>query len=174
MQKILSLSATQIESRQNELAEVLHNCVNQGASVSFMLPFEHQRAVSFWQKTSQSVARGERVVLAYEDVDGQIVGTVQLITDQPENQPHRADVAKLLVHQRARRSGVASALMQALEQEAKQHGIRLLVLDTATGSGAETFYQNAGWHKAGEIPDYALMPYGALTPTSLFYKHLSA
>ncbi|NIF23697.1 GNAT family N-acetyltransferase [Candidatus Pantoea multigeneris] len=174
MQTILTLSATQIEARQDELAEVLHNCVNQGASVSFMLPFEHQRAVAFWQKTSQSVARGERVVLACEDVDGQIVGTVQLITDQPENQPHRADVAKLLVHQRARRSGVASALMQALEQEAKQHGIRLLVLDTATGSGAETFYQHAGWQKAGEIPDYALMPDGALTPTSLFYKHLSA
>ncbi|WP_257895918.1 GNAT family N-acetyltransferase, partial [Enterobacter chuandaensis] len=101
-----------------------------------------------------------------------VMGTVQLITDQPENQPHRADVAKLLVHEKARRKGAAMALMEALEAEARARNISVLVLDTSTGSGAENFYQRAGWQKVGEIPRYALMPDGAMTATSVFYKFL--
>lgn len=100
------------------------------------------------------------------------VGTVQLVIDQPENQPHRADVAKLLVHQNARRQGLANALMNYLEQLAREQGKSVLVLDTATGSGAERFYVQCGWEKAGEIPRYALMPDGTMTATSLFYKIL--
>ncbi|HDR2365962.1 TPA: GNAT family N-acetyltransferase, partial [Enterobacter asburiae] len=96
----------------------------------------------------------------------------QLIVDQPENQPHRADVAKLLVYEKARRKGAAMALMEALEAEARARDISVLVLDTSTGSGAETFYQRAGWQKVGEIPRYALMPDGAMTATSVFYKFL--
>ncbi|HDR2751852.1 TPA: GNAT family N-acetyltransferase [Enterobacter asburiae] len=154
------------------LADILENCVNGGASVSFMLPFTHEKARAFWLGIAESVGRQERTVLACADEQGELIGTVQLITDQPENQPHRADVAKLLVHEKARRKGAAMALMEALEAEARKHGISVLVLDTSTGSGAETFYQRAGWHKVGEIPRYALMPDGAMTATSVFYKFL--
>ena len=169
---IKTLAQTDILDHLHELADILHNCVNAGASVSFMLPFTHDRADAFWRDVAASVGRNERSVLACLNDDGELVGTVQLITCQPENQPHRADVAKLLVHEKARRFGVAMALMEALETCARQQGKTVLVLDTATGSGAETFYQRAGWQKVGEIPQYALMPDGAMTATSLFYKFL--
>lgn len=143
-----------------QLNEILASCVNSGASVSFMQPF--------------SPDTGERIVLAAENEQRQIVGTVQLIIDQPENQPHRADVAKLLVHQNARRQGIAGLLMSELEAIALAHGKTVLVLDTATGSGAERFYQQCGWQKAGEIPQFALMPDGEMSGTSLFYKILPA
>lgn len=154
------------------LADILENCVNGGASVSFMQPFTDEKARQFWTGVADSVGRGERTVLVCRDNDGAYLGTVQLLTDQPENQPHRADVAKLLVHDNARRKGVAMALMEALETEARTQHKTLLVLDTASGSGAETFYQRAGWHKVGEIPRYALMPDGEMTATSVFYKFL--
>lgn len=154
------------------LSDVLSNCVNGGASVSFMLPFTLDAAQAFWCRTASSVARGERVVLVAKNAQQQVVGTVQLITDQPENQPHRADVAKLLVHECARRSGIAGALMQRLEEVAADAQKSVLVLDTATGSGAEHFYQQCGWQKVGEVPRYALMPDGELTGTSIFYKFL--
>ena len=114
----------------------------------------------------------EAVMAILVDPQDGVIGTVQLITDQPENQPHRADVAKLLVHEKARRKGAAMALMEELEVQARARGISVLVLDTSTGSGAETFYQRAGWQKVGEIPRYALMPDGAMTATSVFYKFL--
>ncbi|GJL42019.1 TPA: N-acetyltransferase family protein [Enterobacter chengduensis] len=166
------LTGEAILAHLDALAGILENCVNGGASVSFMLPYSLDKARIFWRGIAQSAARGERLVLAcFDDRDG-VIGTVQLITDQPENQPHRADVAKLLVHKKARRKGAAMALMEALEAEARAREISVLVLDTATGSGAETFYQRAGWQKVGEIPRYALMPDGAMTATSLFYKFL--
>lgn len=166
------LSADNILSRIDELCDVLENCVQGGASVSFMLPFGREKSQAFWQNIAQSVKRGERLLLV-DELEGEgIVGTVQLILDQPENQPHRADVAKLLVHDRARRKGVAGRLMNALETAARDNGKSVLVLDTSTGSGAETFYVNAGWEKVGEIPRYALMPDGEMTSTSVFYKFL--
>lgn len=166
------LSADNILSRIDELCDVLENCVQGGASVSFMLPFGREKSQAFWQNIAQSVKRGERLLLV-DELEGEgIVGTVQLILDQPENQPHRADVAKLLVHDRARRIGVAGRLMNALETAARDNGKSVLVLDTSTGSGAETFYVNAGWEKVGEIPRYALMPDGEMTGTSVFYKFL--
>lgn len=167
-----TFSDADILSHLTPLSELLANCVNGGASVSFMLPFNPMTAEAFWRRTAASVARNERVVLVAKDVDQQIIGTVQLITDQPENQPHRADVAKLLVHERARRGGVARALMQKLEQAAVDAQKTVLVLDTATGSGAESFYQRCGWQKVGEVPRYAYMPDGELTATSIFYKFL--
>lgn len=167
---IFSLSRTDILSRLDELADVLEDCVNGGASVSFMQPFSRDTASAFWHNVARSVAEDGRVVLAAEDESGRIVGTVQLITAQPENQPHRAEVAKLLVHQRGRRKGVARALMMQLERVARQHGKSLLVLDTASGSGAESFYVQCGWQKVGEIPRFALMPDGQYCATSLFYK----
>ena len=168
-----TLSRDDILEHLPELTDILVSCVNGGASVSFMLPFSPETATAFWLRMAQSVAAGERIVLAAADAQQRLVGTVQLITDQPENQPHRADVAKLLVHQNARRQGLANALMTRLEAIAREQGKSVLVLDTATGSGAENFYVQCGWEKAGEIPRYALMPDGELTATSLFYKFLS-
>ncbi|WP_312626433.1 GNAT family N-acetyltransferase [Scandinavium sp.] len=168
--RLISLSQSDILQRLPELTGMLVDSVIGGASVSFMLPFHPDKAVAFWQKVAQSVAAGERTVLAAEQADGTLVGTVQLITDLPENQPHRAEVAKLLVHSRGRRQGIARKLMAELEAEAKRQGKTVLVLDTSTGSGAEHFYQQCGWQKAGEIPRYALMPEGELTATSVFYK----
>jgi len=171
---IMASPAIQIFSRDDilahlpQLADILHSCVTGGASVSY----NHEQASAFWRGVADSVAREERTVLVSTNAQGELTGTVQLITDQPDNQPHRADVAKLLVHQNARRCGDAGRLMQALENVARDKGKTVLVLDTATGSGAETFYQRAGWQKVGEIPRYALMPDGELTATSVFYKFL--
>jgi GNAT superfamily N-acetyltransferase len=170
--RVISLSHHDILQRLPALTEILVDCVHGGASVSFMQPLHLDTATAFWQKVAQSVAARERVVLAVEQADGSLVGTVQLITDLPENQPHRADVAKLLVYSRGRRQGIAGQLMTALEQEAVRQGKSVLVLDTATGSGAESFYQRCGWQKVGEIPRYALMPDGKMTATSVFYKFL--
>lgn len=167
-----SLSRDEILSNIDALADILANCVNGGASVSFMAPFSHQDACAFWRGVAESVERQERTVLVCRDQRGELLGTVQLLTDQPENQPHRADVAKLLVHEKARRRGVAMALMEALEAAAREQGKTVLVLDTASGSGAESFYVRGGWIRVGEIPDYALMPDGEMTATTVFYKFL--
>ncbi len=154
------------------LAEVLIDCVDGGASVSFMAPLSRQRALLFWRGVIDGVARGERVLLVAEDAAQGIVGTVQLILTMPDNQPHRADVAKLLVHRRARRRGVAQRLMLALETAARDAGRRVLVLDTVSGGDAERLYQRAGWQRVGEVPDYALWPYGGLCATTFYFKHL--
>jgi GNAT superfamily N-acetyltransferase len=169
---ISSFSREQILTHLHDLADILHNCVEGGASVSFMLPYTRQQACDFWRGVAESVGRGERIVLVAATPEGIPIGTVQLITDQPPNQPHRADVAKLLVHDKARRLGAGRQLMQRLEQHAREQNKTVLVLDTATGSGAEVFYTRAGWQKVGEIPRYALMPDGEMTATSVFYKFL--
>lgn len=154
------------------LADVLIDCVEGGASVSFMLPISRDKARGFWRGVADGVARGERVLLIAEDGDGQVVGTVQLITAQPENQPHRADVAKMLVHRKARRLGVALRLMQAVEQAARDEGKHVLVLDTVTGGDAERLYARAGWQRVGVVPNYALMPDGAFCGTTFYCKQL--
>ena len=153
------------------LSEVLIDCVEGGASVSFMLPMSRAKAEAFWRGTSASVARGERVVLAAEDVTGTIVGTVQVILAQPENQPHRGDLAKMLVHRRARRHGVGADLLAAAERSALSAGKTLLVLDTASAD-AERLYARQGWQRCGRIPDYALMPDGAPCATTIYFKFL--
>lgn len=170
--RIFPLSHHDILQRLPELVDILVDSVKGGASVSFMQPFHPDKAGAFWQKIAHSVAADERVVLVAELADGTLVGTVQLITALPENQPHRAEVAKLLVHSRGRRQGIARQLMSALELEAAAHGKSVLVLDTATGSGAEGLYQQGGWQKVGEIPRYALMPDGEMTATSVYYKFI--
>ena len=155
-----------------ELGDVLIDCVESGASVSFLKPMTRAKADAFWRRIAEDVARGERIVLAAKDEDGVIVGTVQLILDLPENQPHRADVAKMLVHRRARRSGVGAALLAAAEKSALAAGRRVLVLDTVTGSDAERMYARHGWQRCGEIPDYAMWPDGKPCPTTFYYKAL--
>ncbi|ELY4157192.1 GNAT family N-acetyltransferase [Cronobacter turicensis] len=166
------LSAAEIPTHLDSLCDVLIDCVEGGASVSFMLPFSPEKARAFWLDVAQSAARDDRLVLAAFDEEGKPVGTVQLILSQPENQPHRADVSKLLVHRRARRAGIAQALMETLESEARKAGKTVLVLDTSTGSDAERFYSRHQWEKAGVIPNYALMPDGSPCGTTLFFKQL--
>lgn len=153
-----------------QLADILVDCVEGGASVSFMLPLSPARAQAFWQGLRASIEAGERVLLVAQDEQGQLLGTVQLVLAQPENQPHRADIAKLLVHRRGRRLGAGRALMEAAEREAAEAGKSVLVLDTASGSDAERLYQRLGWQAAGQIPAYALWPAGGLCATTVFYK----
>jgi GNAT superfamily N-acetyltransferase len=153
------------------LSEILLDCVEGGASVSFMAPLSHERAKEFWRGVLASMADGERIVLVARDATGRISGTVQVILAQPENQPHRGDVAKMLVHRRARRQGLGEALMRAAEAQALQAGKTLLVLDTASDA-AERLYARAGWVECGRIPGYALLPTGEPCATTYFYKQL--
>ncbi|MBE7418739.1 MAG: GNAT family N-acetyltransferase [Ideonella sp.] len=154
------------------LAEILLDCVAGGASVGFMWPLSRECADAFWRGALDSAARGERIVLVARDGDGgAIAGTVQVILAQPENQPHRGDVAKMLVHRRARRRGLGELLMRAAEREAQRAGKTLLVLDTASAD-AERLYVRSGWVACGCIPGYALLPGGEPCATTYYYKPL--
>jgi GNAT superfamily N-acetyltransferase len=155
----------------DQLADVLIDCVEGGASVSFMQPLARDRASSFWRRVAEGVAAGERALLVAEDAHG-LCGTVQLILDQPENQPHRADLAKMLVHRRARRHGLVAALVRAAEATARECGKSLLVLDAVTGGDAARLYERLGWVRVGVIPGYALMPQGGLCDTTVYYRDL--
>jgi GNAT superfamily N-acetyltransferase len=154
------------------LADVLIDCVEGGASVSFMLPLTREKALHFWHGVLEGVTRGERILLVAENGDKRILGTVQLITAQPDNQPHRADVAKMLVHRDARRCGVAAKLLAAIDHTAREQRKTVLVLDTVTGGDAERLYRRAGWQAVGVVPNYALMPDGAYCGTTFFHKQL--
>jgi GNAT superfamily N-acetyltransferase len=161
-----------VEDAQVEgLADLLVDSVNDGASVGFMAPLAREKAVAFWRRVADAVAAGERAILIAEDGTG-IIGTVHLILALPENQPHRADVTKVLVHPRARRRGLGTALMEAAEEMARDCGRTLLVLDTVTGSDADRLYARLGWVRVGEIPDFALLAKGGLWGTMVFYKRL--
>jgi len=162
------------ERERAGLVDVLIDCVEGGASVSFMLPLSTARAVAFWQGVGEDAARGGRILLAAEDPAGAIVGTVQVILAQPENQPHRGDVAKMLVHRRARGRGLGAALLAAAEEAARAAGKTLLVLDTVTGSAGDRLYSRSGWQRVGEIPNYALWPDGRFCPTTVFFKQVAA
>ncbi|HXA36868.1 MAG TPA: GNAT family N-acetyltransferase [Steroidobacteraceae bacterium] len=161
---------TVTEEHVRGLAALLIDCVDGGASVSFMHPLPLEKAMVFWRQMAGAVARGERALLVAQDLEG-TVGTVQLILDQPENQPHRADLSKMLVHRRARRRGVGAALLRAAEDVARDCGKSLLVLDTAN-SDAERLYARLGWQRCGVIPGYALLPQGGLCDTTYFYRTL--
>ena len=161
-----------LDERQIEqLSDVLIDCVEGGASVSFMWPMTRQKAHAFWENAAKSAARGERFIVVAED-EAEILGTVSVILNLPENQPHRADVAKMLVHRSARRRGVGAAVLEVAEREARERGRTLLVLDTVTGSDAERLYARQGWQRCGEIPMYALWPDGRPCPTTYYYKSL--
>lgn len=154
------------------LADLLIDCVEGGASVSFMLPLTRERVLAFWRKVAGGVARGERALLVAEDEEG-LLGTVQLVLEQPENQPHRAEVSKMLVHRRVRRRGIGALLMQAAEDEARAHRKTLLVLDTSSAE-AERLYARMGWQRVGVVPGFALLPEGGLCSTTFFYRALEA
>jgi GNAT superfamily N-acetyltransferase len=153
------------------LCDVLIDCVAGGASVSFMHPLSIEKAHGYWRGVALAAAAGERVLLVATDSAG-IFGTVQLVLGKPENQPHRADVSKLLVHRRARRRGFGAALMLAAERAALARGKSLLVLDTAVGGGAERLYEQLGWRSVGVVPEFALWPHGGLCATHFYYRSL--
>jgi GNAT superfamily N-acetyltransferase len=152
------------------LADVLIDCVEGGASVSFMLPLTRDRATAFWRRVAKDVVSGDRALIVAEDANG-LCGTVQLVLGQPENQPHRADLSKMLVHRRARRQGLGAALMRAAEATARECGKTLLVLDTANPD-AERLYERMGWTRVGMVPCYALLPQGGLCGTTFYYRNL--
>lgn len=158
------------EREIRELCDVLVDCVEGGASVNFMLPMTRQKADAFWNSVAASARRRERVVLVAEQ-DGVIAGTAQVIWAPQENQPHRGELAKMLVHRRARRRGLGAMLLAAAEQTARDAGKTLLVLDTASDD-AERLYARAGWQRCGVIPGYALWPAGGLVATTIFFKLL--
>jgi GNAT superfamily N-acetyltransferase len=161
-----------IEARDIDgLSDVLIDCVEGGASVSFMWPMTRLKAEAYWRGLAADVAGGQRLLLAAEDEAGAIHGTVQVVLEQPENQPHRGDLVKMLVHSRARRRGVGAALLAAAEQAARLAGKTLLVLDTASAE-AERLYARQGWQRGGVIPDYALLPDGTLSATTIYFKRL--
>lgn len=168
LRRLYIVSAAEVE----QLADVLIDCVDGGASVSFMAPLSREHALSFWRMVAEDVADGDRALIVAEDAEG-ICGTVQLILAQPDNQPHRADVAKMLVHRRARRHGIGAALIHEAEHVGRDAGKSLLVLDTITGSDADRLYEREGWVRVGEVPDYAYMPDGQLRGTTFFYRRIT-
>ena len=167
--EIRRLDADEVRAQLDGLAAVLADCVAGGASVSYMAPFTEADARAAFAAWADEVARRQRLVLA-AFLDGELVGTVQVVDAGPPNQPHRADVAKLLVHRSARRRGIARLLMERAEREARAEGKTLLVLDTVTGDDAERLYGRLGWTRVGVIPNYALYPDGRSCDTTVFWK----
>jgi GNAT superfamily N-acetyltransferase len=164
---------TTVDDEQIEqFADVTIDCVAGGASIGFMLPFPRERALAFWDRVATDVEAGKRALIVAEDEQG-ICGTVQLIFDLPDNQPHRADLAKMQVHRRARKQGLGEALMRAAENLARECGKTLLVLDAVTDGDAYRLYARLGWVKVGDVPNFALFPSGAFCSTTYFYRDLN-
>ena len=170
--RIERLEAAAARENRHALAAVLVDCVEGGASVSFMEPFTHDDARLFFASIEPEVAAGTRVLLAAFLAD-ELVGTVQIAAAWPPNQPHRADVAKLLVRRSARNRGIGQLLMERAEAEASGEGWTLLVLDTVTGGPAERLYERMDWTRVGVIPNFALYPDGRPCAATVFWKALA-
>jgi len=169
------LSPDDADKRMDELVAILMDCIAGGASIGFMAGQTDAESRAFWRDCIADAQAGRREIHGVTgggDRDGALVGTVQLITAMPPNQPHRAEISKMLVHRRARRQGLGEKLLAFAENRAREYQKTLLVLDTLTGTPAYRMYQKAGWHIVGEIPDYAALPDGPLRPTTIFYKNL--
>jgi GNAT superfamily N-acetyltransferase len=151
------------------LAGVLADCVAGGASVGYMEPFSQVDARAVYEEYVRDAEQGRRIILG-AFVNGDLVGTAQLVLAVPPNQPHRAEVARVLVHRSARRRGIAQQLMEQLEREARSEGKTLLVLDAVTGGDAARLYERIGWNTVGVIPGYALYPDGRVCDTTVFWK----
>jgi GNAT superfamily N-acetyltransferase len=171
MIEIRRLNAAEAIEYLGALVEVLLDCVEGGASVGFMAPLPQATAESFFEKVVQGVQQGDRILLA-AFIDSKLVGTVQILLATPPNQPHRADVAKLLVLRSARGQTIGARLMEHAEEASRLQGKTLLVLDTATGGDAERLYMRLSWYRAGVIPKYALFPDGTWCDTTIFWKRL--
>jgi GNAT superfamily N-acetyltransferase len=172
MTTIRLLGPAEARAAVPDLCDVLADCVDGGASVGFMQPYGLEDARTYWQGVVDAVDAGTTLLLVAE-VGGKIVGTVQIGAAQMPNQPHRADLRKLLVHRSSRGRGLARLLMDAAEREAASRGKSILVLDTATGSDAEAIYPRLGWERVGVIPDYALWPEGGFCASTFFYKRIA-
>jgi len=160
----------------SQLADLTMDCVERGASIGFMLPLTKERALHFWQRVAKTIERGgqgRRLILVAEDALG-ICGTVQLVLDLADNQPHRADLVKLQVHSRVRRQGLGEALMREAERHARLEGKTLLVLDAVTDGDAARLYERIGWTRVGDIPNFALFPDGRPCGTTFYYRDLRA
>lgn len=153
------------------LSEILIETVANGGSVSFMHPLPQEAAGAFWDGALAAAGRDERIILGAWDGDV-LAGTVTLLLDCPPNQPHRAEIAKMMTRLSHRGRGVATALMRAAEACAIERNRTLLVLDTATDGGAAGLYEKLGFRLTGEIPDYALKPQGGLTGTLIYWKRI--
>jgi GNAT superfamily N-acetyltransferase len=169
VRRLESIGARELEG----LCEVLIDCVEGGASVNFMWPMTREKAERYWRRVADSLARGERAVIVAEDERGELLGTAQAVWAEAENQPHRAEISKMLVRRNARRHGVAALVLAAAERAARDAGRTLLVLDTASAE-AERLYQRGGWQRVGAIPKFALMPDGPLCDTVVYYKDLAS
>jgi GNAT superfamily N-acetyltransferase len=169
--EIRRLEGAELHTQLDGLAGVLADCVAGGASVSYLAPFSHEQARAAFEAMAAEVEQGRRLLLAAFAGD-RLVGTVQVILALPPNQPHRAEIAKLLVHSSARRRGIAQLLMERADSEARAAGKTLLVLDTVTGDAAERLYARLGWTSVGVIPGYALYPDGRPCDTTIFWKAL--
>lgn len=169
--EIRRLGVTEVYAQLDGLAAVLVDCVEGGASVSYLAPFSHEQARGAFEAVAVEVEQGRRLLLGAFAKD-ELVGTVQVILAMPPNQPHRAEIAKLLVRRSARRRGIAQLLMEQAELEALAEGKTLLVLDTVTGDSAERLYERLGWTRVGVIPGYALYPDGRPCDTTIFWKAL--
>lgn len=171
MVEIRSLSADETRKHLPALSVVMVDCVEGGASMGYMSPYTLADAGQFWASVADNLDNGTVVHLAAFEGEN-ILGTVQVVVQQPPNQPHRGDLKKLMVATSARGKGIARMLMEAADQAARDHGKTLLVLDTATGSDAEFIYPKLGWQRVGIIPDYAKFPDGRFCDTTVFYKAL--
>jgi ribosomal protein S18 acetylase RimI-like enzyme len=169
--EIRRLGAGEVREQLDGLAAVLHDCVAGGASVGYLWPFSHADARAAFETWAADVEHERRLLLAAFD-GGALVGTVQVVLALPPNQPHRGEIAKLLVHRSARGRGVAQLLMDRAEAEARAEGRTLLVLDAVTGGAAARLYARLGWTTVGVIPDYALYPDGRPCDTTVFWKAL--
>lgn len=168
------LDADGLRFAVRDFATLLIDSVNSGASIHFLKGVGQLKAVLFWQAIADQAAKDGRTLLALRSKsDGVLVGTVQVVPAAPENQPHRAEIAKMMVLNSERNKGLGEVLMRAAEDEAKRLGKTLLTLDTATGSAAERLYTRLGWTKVGDIPDYALTPDGEMCSATVFYKTIT-
>ncbi|MEM1078827.1 MAG: GNAT family N-acetyltransferase [Pseudomonadota bacterium] len=170
---IRALSPVDLEACLDDLCRVLVDSVQDGAAISFMVPLSRAEAARFWQEdVGQSVTRGQRLLFG-AFVGDRLMGTVQLILAMPPNQPHRAEISKMIVHPEGRRKGLGKALMRTALDAARAEGKSLVTLDTRTGDVSETLYRGVGFQEAGVIPDYALNPDGqARHATTYMYRHL--
>lgn len=169
---ILQLNA--LADHREQLASLLQNCVASGASVGFLPPLIDETVQHYWHSVEADLAAGERSLWIALDAQAEVVGAVQLSYCKKANGRHRAEVEKLMVHTSARGRGIAKKLMAALEQEAQNRNLKLIVLDTRLGDPASSLYRQLGYIEAGQIPDFALSATGKLDPTVLFYKRLTS
>ena len=169
--EIRRLSGAELRGQLDALAAVLHDCVAGGASVGYMEPFSHAEALSAFEGFAAEAERGRRLILA-AFANGELVGTAQVVLELMPNQPHRGEIAKVLVHRSARGRGIARRLMERAEDEARAEGKTLLVLDAVTGGDAARLYDRLGWTTVGVVPNFALYPDGRPCDTTYFWKAL--